>query len=372
MKRMKRTVFLSVAIILALLVVHADAYGQDFKVRGRVHMDALFGVQDADQFSNGFNNRRARLGMAGKLNADWDAVIEFDFADATIAATDVRMRRVWSNGSSLAIGHFKVPMGLNQLTSSNSITFLERSSVSNIIPDARRMGIAYYLHKDVFGFESMVFGRAMGTRGGVVNDMPLGAGLRGIYYPSLGKGQFHLGFSFAHEELWASDQVRLSDRPEARDAKGGSVRFLNTGNIGDAKSTFKTGVELMYLHGPLLFEAEWLQVSVNRRNGVNPSFSGYHVQASYMISGGTRTYRRGVVGGIAPDGDKGAWEVALRYSAMDLNDDLILGGNQQNVTVGVNHYVTSKLRFMANVIYMNTDKLENNPVVGLLRAQYNF
>jgi len=372
MKRMKNAFSFFWVFVAALLMFVTEVNGQDFKVRGRVHMDALYGIQDAEQFSNGFNNRRARMGMYGKLNADWDAIIEFDFADATLAANDVRIRRVWANGSSLAIGHFKVPMGLNQLTSSNSITFIERSSVSIIVPDARRMGIAYYLHKEAFGFESMVFGRAMGTRGAVVNDMPLGAGLRGFYFPKLGEGQFHLGLSFAHEELWASDQVRFTDRPEARDAKGGSVRFLNTGNIPDAKSTFKAGVELLYLHGPLLVEAEWLQVSVNRKLGGSPSFSGYHVQASYMLSGGNRIYRRGVVGGIAPEGEKGAWEVALRYSSMDLNDALILGGDQHNITLGVNHYVTSKLRFMANIIYMDTDKLDNNPVVGLLRAQYNF
>jgi phosphate-selective porin OprO and OprP len=372
MKNMRRMVFLSAAMIMALLVVHADVHGQDFKVRGRVHMDAIYGIQDADQFSNGFNNRRARMGMTGKLNANWDAIIEFDFADATIAATDVRIRRRWANGSAFSIGHFKVPMGLNQLTSSNSITFIERSSVSNIIPDARHLGLAYYRHGDLLSVETMVFGRSMGTRAALVSDMPLGLAVRGFTSPKFGEGQLHVGISMAYQELWANDHVRLSDRPEALDAKGGSVRFLNTDNIADVRSTFKAGAEVMYLQGPLLFEAEWLQVSLDRKNEKGLYFSGFYIQASYMLSGGVRTYRSGVVGGIAPQGEKGAWEVAMRYSTMDLNDDLIIGGNQQNVTVGVNHYVISKLRFMANIIYMNTDQLDNNPIVGLLRAQYNF
>lgn len=127
------------------------SYSQDFRIRGRLHMDAAYGFNDADDSSNGFNNRRARMGMTGKVTEKWDGIIEVDFADAGIAPNDFRLRRSFELGGRLAFGQFKVPQGLNQLTSSNSMTFVERSMVNSIIPDSHRIGISYTYYKVIGG-----------------------------------------------------------------------------------------------------------------------------------------------------------------------------------------------------------------------------
>lgn len=375
---MKKTFLPGVVIALAaLLLISSGADAQDFKIRGRLHMDGIYGINDAELFSNGFNNRRARMGMTGKINENWSGIVEVDFADATLDPKDFMLSRSFSNGGALKIGQYKVPQGLNQLTSSNSITFIERTSDNNVFPDSRKIGVGYTMFKPTFGLESMVFGRGLGQRGTLTNDMPIGAGFRGTFFPKLGEGQFHIGASVVYQHYWGYPELRFNDRPETRDSKGGSVRFLDV-KVADAKSTLKSGVELLYIHGPFSIEGEYLQMGVNRKDENNPSFNGYHVQASYVLTGEKRSYRKGSPGGITPKGDKGAWEVALRYSAADLNDEIsetlvFKGGEQNNLTVALNHYVTSKLRFMANVIFMNTDKLEDkSPVVGVVRAQFNF
>lgn len=372
MKTTKKLVFR--AVLFSLLsficfVIPADA--QEFKIRGRLHMDAFYGIKDADQFSNGFNNRRARMGMNGKINDKWDGRIEVDFADGGVSPNDFRLRRSFDHGGRLWLGQFKVPQGLNELTSSNEITFIERSSPSNIITDSRRIGIAYEFFPGAFGFKSMVYGRALTQRGAIENDMPLGFAFRGVFGPEVGGGNLHIGASVAYEDLMGNSDVRFRDRPEARDSKGGSVRMVDAG-IDNAESTLKAGVELLYLNGPFSIEGEYLRASVNRKEGDNPVFSGFHVQSSFVITGESRSYSKGALGTVSPSGDAGAWEVALRYSNIDLNDAGFEGGIQSNITVGVNHYVTSKLRFMLNVIFVNLDYQDEKPVLGLLRAQYNF
>lgn len=372
---MKKIFVYSFACLMSVCMLAPEvSFSQDFDIRGRVHMDAFFGLNDDDAFSNGFNNRRARLGMSGNLTENWDGLIEFDFADGTLGANDVRMRRTFSNGGRLLIGQFKVPQGLNELTSSNTIRFIERSTPSNIITDSRRMGIMYERMSGQIGYQAMTFGRAMGQRGAIQGDMPLGGAFRGVYAPDIGSANLHLGASIVYEDLMDNNSVSFSDRPEARDSKGGA-RLISITIGDDVESTLKFGAELAYLSGPFWFEAEYLHVNVNMDQGESPSFYGFHAQAGYVLTGERRGYSTGRIGNISP-GESGAWELALRFSRMNLEDGAFVGGKQNNITVGLNYYVTSYLRFMANVI--NSDISDSpvtpdiNPTIVVLRAQYNF
>jgi len=368
---MKKNSFLQIVGIGLLVLIINIADAQEFKVRGRLHMDAFYGISDADKFSNGFNNRRARIGTTGKINDNWDGIIEFDFANTSIEANDVRLRRSFSNGGKLLIGQYKVAQGLNQLSSSNDMTFIERSMVSNIIPDARRMGVGYEYFKENKGFNVMMFGRNIGQRASIEKDMPLGGVVRLVYAPKIGESILHIASSFVYEDRNSNKVVSYGDRPESRDCKGGSIKLIDI-KVPDANNTFKAGAELAYINGPLSFEAEYLQVALNTVNGINPSFFGWHVQTAYVLTGESRSYKSGIMGTVTPEGEKGAWEIAVRYSFVNLNNTVYLGGEQANITFGVNKYVTSKLRFMANIIYVNLDYSDDNPILGVLRAQYNF
>jgi phosphate-selective porin OprO and OprP len=371
MKTMK-TFYGAVILLLSALIIYPQASeAQEFRIRGRLHMDGFYGITNADDFSNGFNNRRARMGMAGQVAPGWDGQIEIDFADGGIALNDLRLRRLFENGGRLWIGQFKVPQGLNQLTSSNEITFIERSVINNVIADARRIGVAYDYFGGSIGFKTMVFGRALGERGVLVDDMPLGVAFRGVFAPELGGGRLHLGASAVYENLMDNNVVRYRDRPEARDSKGGALRLIDA-TIPDAESTFKAGLEVLFITGPFSIEAEYMQNTVTRSEADNPTFHGYHVQTSYVLTGESRSYSRGIVGGVRPAGDAGAWEVGLRYSFMNLNDAGITGGEQSTITLGLNHYVTSRLRFMGNLILVDVDRLEDNPLLFVMRAQYAF
>ncbi|TVQ67552.1 MAG: porin [Balneolaceae bacterium] len=359
------------AAMLSVLFLVSTSVAQDFSLRGRLHMDALVGVSDADDFSNGFNNRRARLGANGKLTDKWDGRIEIDFADNSLDAKDFRLRRSFDHGGRLWLGQYKVPQGLNELTSSNEITFIERASANNIIPPSRRIGIGYEYFRGDLGFKTMLFGRELGQRGAIEGDMPLGLAFRGFFSPEFAGGVLHIGASVAYEDLMDNNTVRYRDRPEARDSKGGSVRLIDTGTITEVESTLKLGGELAFVRGPLSLEAEYLMATVNRENGDEPTFSGGHVQVSYVL-GGARRYSSGDVRGVRPADETGAWELAARFSHMNLNDAGFTGGEQNNITLGLNRYVTRNLRFMSNIVIINVDKIDETPVVLNLRAQYHF
>lgn len=368
----------ALAAALATVVPMPAIAAIEIDLRGRVHLDAAYHVEDEVLLDDGFLNRRTRLGVSGKLD-DWSAVIEYDFADNTTTAADVMLSRKVGSGT-VNIGQFKVPMGLNELTSANHITFMERSSASTMVVDARRLGVGYDYFGSNYTVQTMAYGRAIGGR--EAGDMPLGIGGRVTYAPEFGTGRLHLGVSAAYENRQDYSTVRFRERPELR-VDGN--RLIDTGNIVDVGSTTKLGVELAFQSGPFSVEAEYLSVDVD--TDTDPTFAGFHVQTSYVLTGEARGYRNGVFRGITPDGRAGAWEVAARFGMVDLIDGGFQGGEQETIALGVNYYATSNIRFMANYIMVDVTNSaasvggENVPpaIVGndspnifAMRAQFHF
>ena len=73
--------------------------------------------------------------------------------------------------------------------------------------------------------------------------------------------------------------------------------------------------------------------------------------------------------------DKGAWQVAVRFSSIDLNDEDVEGGTEKNLSFGINWYSKTHWRFFANVIKVKTEDGpygDQTPWITHVRAQYYF
>ena len=53
----------------------------------------------------------------------------------------------------------------------------------------------------------------------------------------------------------------------------------------------------------------------------------------------------------------GAWELALRWSYIDLNDGAVAGGYLDDTTLGLNWYLNSYMRLMFNWIHADQDRV---------------
>jgi phosphate-selective porin OprO/OprP len=99
-------------------------------------------------------------------------------------------------------------------------------------------------------------------------------------------------------------------------------------------------------------------------------FNGGYIEASWTLTGETHPYNAaaGAYNNPVPDhpfswkaGTWGAWEIAGRYSVIDLNDRLgfvdgASGGKQTIYTAGLNWYVNRNIRFMLNYLHGIIDK----------------
>ncbi|MEK7793814.1 MAG: porin, partial [Candidatus Hydrogenedentota bacterium] len=59
---------------------------------------------------------------------------------------------------------------------------------------------------------------------------------------------------------------------------------------------------------------------------------------------------------FSEDRGAGAWELAVRYSQLDLTDHFLLGGQEDNFSAGVNWYLNPNMRIMLNYLHATIDR----------------
>jgi phosphate-selective porin OprO/OprP len=366
-----------------------------FKLGGRLHYDVGFFSPDDDtkaavesgttRIEDGSEFRRARIEMSGEVadRIDWNT--SYDFAGSGSA----NFRNLYLGMKDLPFGNmrfgqYKEPYGLEQITSSNNITFIERSLMNSFVP-AFNAGVMVF---DAPAEERMTWsvgGFRTGTDSGEVSkgdgEYALTARVTGLpVFRDEGQSLVHLGLGASHRSP-TDDTVSFSAKPEANLAPA-----YVSGTFA-AETLDLLGAEAAWVHGPLTLQSEYTLASIDGASGApgDPTFNGYYVQASYFLTGETRSYNKaaGCFSGLKPEhnalakeGGKGAWEVGLRYSAIDLVDDGIDEGELTDVTAGLNWYLNPNTRFMLNLISANlepTSPAEDGTTEAVVvRAQFNF
>src|SRR6185437_11629672 len=117
----------------------SSADGRDtLGITGRLHLDAGAYSWKPDSkgtvpqnFNDGVNARRARLGVTGKYAGDWDYAFIMDFGGSTDNSSTIENAYVAYNGFrpfQFTLGYIDVSYTLAEATSSNNILFVERAS----------------------------------------------------------------------------------------------------------------------------------------------------------------------------------------------------------------------------------------------------
>lgn len=345
------------------------------KIGGRIQNDYTYFVEDGDlerrlgsDFEDGTEFRRARLYFSGTIYDDIEFKAQYDFAggDADFKDLYIGMKNVPYVGN-IRIGQFKEPFSLEELTSSNYITFLERSLV-NVFAPGRNVGVMIHdtmLNKRMSWAAGIFrqtdsFGNGVDGVGGRAIDVT--ARVTGLpWYEENGKKLLHLGLGFAHRNF-RDDTVRFRARPEAHL----SARTIDTGKFTAEFGDF-VDAEAALVYGPFSLQGEFVQSFIETRNRSridNPNFWGATVQASYFLTGEHRPYKTssGTFSRVKPlrnfrqDGGWGAWELAARFSYLDLSDGGVRSGHQEDVTLGVNWYLNPNVRTMWNYVVANPSK----------------
>jgi phosphate-selective porin OprO and OprP len=405
----------------------ADA-GWSFKPRGRLQYDAGYITIPGAYAVNrnlGFNSRvrRLRLGAEGTMPAGFGYKIDVDFANSAVGFGDAYLTFAPTGKAfSAKIGNQESLNGLDQITSSNYITFLERAQFNDAFTNTRRLGASfgYKNADDSLRIDAGLF-TAHTIDASVDNDGWIGAA-RMVYSPYAFGGKIHLGLNYQHRDFQSNNNgvastsagapstnqiARYRARPFLQTT---DVRFVDTGSFA-ARGDDIFGVELAGIFKNAYFASEVQILKARSYNAGtistgldafaggtavtpidNPTFFGAYSEFGIFLTGETRGYKEGTWNRtkvLKPfdKGGFGAIQLAARYDYLDLTTDKLIqgrtnnfangtstlgtvnsrlarGGTQTGYLLGLNWYPMDYVRFMFNYIHT---KVEGGPLAATVK-----
>lgn len=327
----------------------------------RMYINGAYFFEDKNEMSNGTHLRKARFAMKTKLWDIWRVEWDIDIADKEVETKDMFVSYRGFNNTHIKLGHFKMPLGLNELMSSRYQTFVERAYPMMAFETDRRTGLEYSTWGRKYNLRAAVYGQTMDTEKNKTKDETgNGTAARFVYAPLRTDDLVvHAGLAGVYQ-LPDDDNNAIEIKSEA-ETKIGDVEILDTGTIFNVDYFTKIGLEGAAAFKNISVQGEYVRMDV-MRSGINPVndeankdavFDGGYIFASWIITGEERPWdeTQGEFGQVIPNCNKlGAWEVALRYSHLNLSDTNagILGGMANNYTLGLNWYPNPNIRFMLN------------------------
>jgi phosphate-selective porin OprO/OprP len=389
--------------------------------------------------SSGANFRRVYLGLQGKLFGDWSYNLNFDFGGSGGTETPGHVQSVYLQYDGLApfafrVGAYPPPANIEDGTGSGDTIFLERNSPSNLQRglaggDGRDAISVLYLGDRLFGALSYTGGKVQDSA--VFDEQQALLGRLSYMIWSGPDAHFLFGINGTHifklpdavsngapnlsntPGAIALNSITLSDPPEITVDSNG-VKLANTGSLSAGHVT-QWGVEAAGNISSFYAQAGYYGFQVDRAPVAyktftapltstttvvqpnNNTFSAWYVQATWLLTGESRAYNP-TNGAFTPPkpakpfhltkGGWGAWELAARYSDLNLNShaldpssvitnwtgtttqtytfyNTVRGGDQKIVTVGLNWYPNNAVRFALDYQWIDVGRLQTPATVTI-------
>ena len=314
---------------------------------------------------SGFHFRSLRGGIIRQFDGDRTVKLEIDLTDGDSNWVDL-WGRFKTRAGLFTVGNQRVAQTLINQTSRVSRTFMEVPLPAEAFGLDRRLGVGWDFHLRKVGTHITAFGADLND-----NIGDFGYGARFYFNPAKTRfNMFHIGISAVREKM--DRDARFRTRPESRVT---DIRLVDTDRDADVDTQSIYGLEIAGAQDNWSVRGEYFLAEWDRISSADPKFDGYYVQANWAITGEPFKYAQGKFLRIRPQSSRGAWELALRYSNINLNDLDVQGGEQRNLTLGANWYGPgNQLRITGNLIFVDTDAAAGNedPMIFQIRAQLHW
>lgn len=376
----------------------------EWQLIGRLHADYDAIDSDKNKIGSGAELRRARLGMQGKMWQHWLYKFEWDFpsSQAKDAFVGYAQDNWW-----LKVGQQNLPFGLVTMSSDNYTLFVERPLLGEKLQDEYDMGVSAFIHgnnlwtlqagvfagpwdgnanakgstfsscttsdKGNFGCSEQINSVARGTINPYIRDpshlLHLGGAVwyrnpeESLITPNAKFGRFNLSPTVLDTSPFFTASETI---PDGCKAVAGGPTCPNKASRNLIDNIVAFNAEGLAVWGPFHVQGEYTHWNVDRNNSLpTADIDGYYVEAGYFLTDDSMNFKPGdgLMAGVQPrgvvgKGGWGAWQLAVRYDVLDLNDvkAKVIGGEERAVSGGVNWYVNNNMRFMAD--YLQVLKLD--------------
>jgi phosphate-selective porin OprO and OprP len=331
--------------------------------------NAFYGVI-THQLINNFQIRKARPILDGSLGQYIDFRFVPDFGSGKAVLFDAYADIKASPYAVFRAGKFKTPLGLQQLQGDGDLPFIERSLVTDLVPN-RSQGVQ--LSGSIQG---RVTYQAAVTNGAPVGQSVDNATNRGkdiatrIFLTPFTSSKVFQGLGFGAAATTGRQEGGVLP---SLNTTGGQIPFFTYGYISGPTTVIPRAAghrqnfspQMYYYYGPFGFMTEYAQstqkvTAVIGGNTVAQDISNHawQTEGTWVITGEKKSFKsvipnKGLEGGKQGKGF-GAWELAARYSALRVDptaftakfaDPAKSAQVARNWAIGLNWYMNYFVKF---------------------------
>ena len=350
--------------------------------------------------SSGSNFRRAQIGLQGKIFGDWSYYFNMDYGSGGSTGTETpgHIQQAYLEYDGLApfafrIGAHPPSTGLDDSYAATDSIFLERSSPGDA---ARNMAggdgrdSVEILYTGVDLFASLAY---TGDKVQAISafDEQQAVVARVAYTPFVntdwrwvvsGAGTYVYKPADTGPLSASARPFTISNPPEII-VDDNSTKFVSAA-LANATDAWNWNLESAVTYQSFLAQAGYFKYGMDQRGLAalrGFGFDGWYAEAAWVLTGEARGWSaaNGAFASPRPrinfssEGGMGAWEVAARYSSLNLNDNEgvvgspmpaggMRGGKQQIATLGLNWYPNTALKFALQFQNTHVSRIGTNTV----------
>lgn len=334
----------------------------ELKLRGYAQADArFFQSDDKSPQTDTFLLRRVSPILEGTLGKSGEFRIMPDFAGTSTTLQDAYLGYKFSSAVRLRAGKFKAPFGLERLQSSTDNRFVELAHPTSLTPN-RDIGAQVFgdLSDGVVSYALGIF-NGVPDGGSSVTDTADGKDVVGRIFVTPWKksdNEYIKGLSAGIAASYGNEEgtAAASSLTSYRSPGQASVFSYTTGSFADGERT-RYSPQFTYYYGSFGLLGEYVVSSQEVRKGTRSDAlqnEALQIAASYVLTGEENSFN-----GITPKnpfdlakGQWGAFELALRYSELTLDDQTFPTYASSTKSVrgiqslggGINWYLTKNLK----------------------------
>jgi len=343
--------------------------------------DGAYSTEGEEAVSGGDESelRRAQLYLKLGLTKNWASKLQVAY-DEQDSRTEVKDAYIVYKGwdfADIIIGQDKEPFSLDLMTSLKNSSAIERSIASQAFRIGRNHGVNLSSDSNDYSWSVGIYD--VGEYG---SDIAQGGGgklaLTGRFTLSPVNSDeevLHFGSSFSLRDLDGAE-FEVESNAEVHS----SADVLDTRNF-QADSLDQFALESAWVKGRTALVAEAFYQDIKAKiSSESAIYTGYYIQGSYFLSNDSLRYKKGRFGSVKPNTESGAWQLVMRHSYLDAEDNLD-GLEITTSMLGVNYYCQNSFKLMLNFTRTelsgydlsgsDVEELNSGDAVSF-RAQYRF
>ena len=362
-----------VLLFFILLFCHLTTSAKvEFDLGGRLEIDYSYYDDDYTQFiQQDYDVRRFRFGLYTKFNEKFSVYFQTDFADslrtkkASTQAAWLRYR--FNKKNELYLGKMEMPFSLESVSNSKYHFFMERS-IASALTERFGIGLSYSHYGDDWNMRIGVFGDdhyKLGSSSSYGKSITTRIGKK----LNVLNGRLYLGASLQYREPETVQSFRTL--PESHTV---NQRLLDTGELFFVDSIEKYGIEALWKNNDWTLQSEYIQNTFKRGFGGNLYYNGGYFIVSRIFNGKRRfSFKKGEWTSTKVNNYK-TWEISARYSFLDLRAPDLNAGLEENISLGINYYLSKNNRIMLNIIQANAkpNSFAINETLNIYQLRFQF